>query len=73
MSLFGKKPTALDIHEYIVQFTAKMPDGTKVKSESVHSAQSAGEAFKKFEDVFKDDDRIEKIDRILMVCEGWKV
>lgn len=73
MSLFGKKPTALDIHQYVVQFTAKAPDGTKVKSESMHSGCSAVEAFKAFEDTFKNDDRVEKIDRILMVCEGWRV
>lgn len=74
--MFGKKKIASDIHEYIVEFRVLTGDGGQTCKAYYHGTSPA-EIRKKFEDEYKDFNQlhpgcaIDKIEKILMVCEGW--
>ena len=62
----------MEINEYVIEFMMRNHDGNvNVVQNAYITASSPKKAVEKFNDLFKNDTRVEGIRDVLMICEGW--
>ncbi len=63
----------MEIHQYVIEFMMRDSNGNiNVVQNAYIAASSPKRAVEKFNDLFKNDTRVEGIRDVLMICEGWR-